>query len=272
MRRVGSFVAAATALLCATCTSDTPRPGSIGVPEPEPDTPEEAPRLIDVARLPLAFEQNLGQTDPRARYFARGPGYNVFLGAADAIVTLAGASDEDDIQGAAVRIEIVGANADPTVEPLDELPGTSNYFIGDDPAKWLSGVRQFARVRYRGIYDGIDLVFHGTSQSQIEYDFVVSPEVDPGSIALSFDGADEVVIDPRGNLVLETPVGALVQKAPVAYQDYEDGTRRIVSASYVHRSDGRVGFQVGSYDRLRSLVIDPVPGLLDIPRREPELL
>jgi hypothetical protein len=55
---------------------------------------------------------------------------------------------------------------------VDQLPGTSNYFIGNDPAKWRTNVPTYAKVKYEEIYSGIDLVYYG-NQRQLEYDFIV---------------------------------------------------------------------------------------------------
>src|SRR5229473_2362942 len=54
-----------------------------------------------------------------------------------------------------------GSRPQGEVSGLDQLPGRSNYFIGNDPAKWRRNVAQFARVRYSNVYPGIDLVYHG---------------------------------------------------------------------------------------------------------------
>ena len=39
-------------------------------------------------RLPLSFEANLGQTDARVRFLARGGGYTIFLTADEAVLAL----------------------------------------------------------------------------------------------------------------------------------------------------------------------------------------
>jgi len=66
----------------------------------------------------------------------------------------------------------------------DELPGKSNYFIGNDPQKWRTNVPTYAKVKYQGVYPGVDLVYYGNQGGQLEYDFVVAPGADPSAIAL----------------------------------------------------------------------------------------
>src|SRR5258708_10348086 len=83
----------------------------------------------------------------------------------------------------AVRMSLVAANQMAKVTGVDELPGKSNYFIGNDPAKWRTNVPTYAKVKYQDVYPGIDLVYYG-NQQQLEYDFVVAPGADPKAISL----------------------------------------------------------------------------------------
>jgi len=66
----------------------------------------------------------------------------------------------------------------------EELPGKTNYFIGNDPKKWRTNVPTYAQVRYHDVYPGVDLVYYGNQGGQLEYDFVVAPGADPSAIAL----------------------------------------------------------------------------------------
>jgi hypothetical protein len=68
-------------------------------------------------------------------------------------------------------MKLRNANPAAKVTGTDELAGTSNYFIGNDPAKWRTNVPTYAKVKYEGIYPGIDLVYYG-NQRQLEYDFI----------------------------------------------------------------------------------------------------
>jgi len=67
---------------------------------------------------------------------------------------------------------------------------------------WRTNISGFARVRYREVYPGIDLVYYG-NEGQLEYGFVVAPGADPGRIELAIEGADSVEVDAQGNLRLE---------------------------------------------------------------------
>jgi hypothetical protein len=148
-----------------------------------------------------------------------------------------------------------GANEVPALVGLEELPGKSHYYIGQDPSAWRD-VHQYARVGYRQVYPGIDLAFYG-NQRELEYDLVVAPGADPRAVRLTFEGAEALRVDDDGNLAIQVGGGELRQLKPIVYQEVE-GVRRAVAASYEVRPNGEVGFEVAAFDPREPLVIDPV--------------
>ncbi|MCC2667927.1 MAG: putative secreted protein, partial [Armatimonadetes bacterium] len=211
-----------------------------------------------LASQPLTFEANEGQTDGRVRYLSRGSGYGLFLASDEAVLQLAPKS-EGVKAPAVVRMRLDGANRRATVRGTDPVATRSHYFLGRDPARWRTGVGQFARVRYEQVYEGIDLVYYG-NQRQLEYDFVVAPGADPAAIRLRFDGAERATLAENGDLLLDTPAGTLRQHRPVVYQETA-GRREQLEGAYRLADAGTgttVTFEVGAYDRTRPLVIDPV--------------
>jgi photosystem II stability/assembly factor-like uncharacterized protein len=136
------------------------------------------------------------------------------------------------------------------------LPGTVSYFVGNDPKQWRTEIPTYSRVRRKGIYPGVDLVYYG-NQQQLEYDFIVAPGVDPGRIRLAFTNAERLSLDASGDLIVKTAAGELRQHAPTTYQEV-NGIRRETASRYVLRGKHRVGFSVGRCDHKRPLVIDPV--------------
>ncbi len=128
-----------------------------------------------------------------------------------------------------VRMKLEGANPKAKVSGMSELPGKSNYFIGNDPKKWRTNVSNYAEVKYEGVYPGIDLVYYGSEGGQLEYDFVVAPGADPSVIAFDIVGAGLVPapgrprgaplrIDSAGDLVIPTDAGEVRFHKPVVYQ------------------------------------------------------
>src|SRR5438552_102423 len=220
-------------------------------------TPAEsdAPRHVRVSeaygKLPLYFEANKGQTDEQVRFLARGSRSTLFLTPSEAVLVFT----HREVSRTVLRMTFIGANPEPSVVGAEELPGKANYFIGSDPANWRTDVPTYAKVRYKNVYPGIDLIYYG-NQRQLEYDFVVSPGADPRRIRFGFHGADKLEVDAQGDLVLHTATGVIRQRKPVIYQEVE-GARREIAGGYVLEGARRVGFRVTAYDAHRPLAIDP---------------
>jgi hypothetical protein len=224
------------------------------------------------ARLPLSFEPNQGQTDSSVKFFTRGRGYGLFLTSTEAVLVLSkkpktetsprllreqpGPSPIENPKSTVVRMQLSGTVRVSELKGIDELPGRVNYFIGNDPAKWRTNVPTYAKVRYRGVYPGIDLTYYGNGP-QLEYDFEVAPGADPSAIRLAFKGTDEVSIDGEGSLVVKNGGQEVHSLKPVAYQRVR-GNRQEVAAEYVLLANREVAFKVGRHNDGEALVIDPV--------------
>jgi hypothetical protein len=203
-------------------------------------------------QLPLAFEVNQGQAAAGVNYLAHGNGYTLALTPQQAMLALNGQGTTTNVLG----LQLVGANPSAQAVATDPLITKSNYLIGNDSSKWLTGIANYGQVEYQNVYNGINLDYHG-NQGQLEYDFVVNPGASASAITLGVQGAESLSLDAQGNLVLHTSGGDVVEQAPVLYQQV-NGTRQSVSGSFVLEGDNKVGFQVGAYDPTKALVIDPV--------------
>jgi len=248
------------------------RPRSASAVTPEKQI-SKATLLAGYGKLPLTFEQNQGQTDARVKFLARGSGYTVFL-TGDETATLRFVRPSDDRAGshlgsrrsstgarpaknqdATIELSLLGANQHASIEGADLQPGRSNYFIGNDPARWQRNVPHYARVKYRDVYPGVDLVYYG-NQGRLESDYILAPGADPSRIGLEIKGAGAVKLDSEGALVLRTAAGDVVLHKPFAYQETSEG-RREVAANFVQHGPHLVGFHVAPYDTRQPLIIDP---------------
>ena len=222
--------------------------------------------------LPLGFEANQGQTDQQVKYTARGNGYAVFLTEKETVFALTSGQPSSKVsrgslgaksqtqsaettKSAAIDMRLLGGNPKPQISAGAELPGTINYYTGSNPKNWRTGVKQYASVAYRDVYPGVNMVFHG-EQRQLEFDFVVAPGADAKAIGMGFKGADKLVTDESGNLVLTAAAGDVVLHKPVAYQE-KNGKRENVVVAFQVKNDQQVGLQLGAYDASRELVVDP---------------
>jgi Beta-propeller repeat/Abnormal spindle-like microcephaly-assoc'd, ASPM-SPD-2-Hydin len=234
--------------------------------------PDSARIVASYGKLPLAFEANQGQSDPQVKFLSRGAGYSLFLTSNEAVLALHEASRQEpalpgakvrtapekisrEIKSAVLHMKLVGSNAKTEVTGQDELAGKSNYFIGNDPKKWHTNVRQFGKVGYKNVYPGVDLVYYG-HQRELEYDFVMQPGVNPQAIRLGIEGARTLRIE-RGDLVLTSAAGDVRLRRPRTYQEVR-GTKQEIRGRYVITRKNEVGFEIGSYNRRLALIIDPV--------------
>src|SRR5438128_1745298 len=114
-------------------------------------------RQVNFSSLPVAFEPNLGQTDPQVKYLARGNGYTLFLTSSEAVLSLASKpapaskqkathrfapfaksamSRSNATSAAVIRMQVAGGNPHAQIAGTENLPGISNYFVGKDPQNW----------------------------------------------------------------------------------------------------------------------------------------
>ncbi|HUK16182.1 MAG TPA: SBBP repeat-containing protein, partial [Bryobacteraceae bacterium] len=214
----------------------------------------KARALLSYGKLPLSFEENRGQSDARVRFLSHGNDYSILLTPSEVLLNLQAAGKGR--QRSAIRMGFPGANSAPVMAGGERQSAASSYFIGNDPAKWVTGAPNFARVHYGQLYPGIDLVFYG-SQGQLEYDFVVAPGADPRTIRLAFDGVDGMRLDGSGDLVVSTSAGEMRQHKPIVYQE-SGGVRHTIEGRYVLEPHDCVAFEIGGYDARKPLIIDPV--------------
>jgi len=196
--------------------------------------------------IPLSFEPNLGQAPAEVRYLARGSTYTFYLAGGETVLA---ARDEPPL-----RTRLSGANLSARITGEAPQASTSNYFVGNDPRNWHSSVPNYGRVRYAGVYPGIDLVYYG-KDGHLEYDWIVAPGADPARIRMTFEGAAQLRIDKQGDLVIKAGNSEYRHRRPVVYQEL-DGQRVPVAGAWTVR--GKEGsFRIGKYDHGNPLVIDP---------------
>ena len=250
--------------------------------KPVAKTAAAAFNMQSFAQRPLTFEANQGQMPSPVKFRARGDHYNLLLSPGQAVISLNAAAPAGSRRGvegagrlhgsrkdrtaeqrsaatspaASVRMTLVRGNPEAAMTGEGESASRSNYFIGNDAGNWRTGIANFAKVRYGGVYPGVDLLYYG-NQERLEFDFEVAPHADARAIRMSFEGAGSVQVSPAGELILKAGDQQLALHQPEIYQ-VVDGKRKTVAGRYRLLAGNEVGFEIGAHDRNRRLVIDPV--------------
>jgi uncharacterized repeat protein (TIGR01451 family) len=227
------------------------------------EAPPAQPNLF--GQLPVAFESNTGQTDSRARFVLRGPGYTAFFNEREMVFAFRHNERQPSryhrrqrtVAQSIVHVTLVASNPKAQLIGVDELPTRANYLIGPDSNQWHTDVPAYSRLAARNVYPGIDVTYYGTARN-LEYDFVVQPGGDPTDIRLRFDGSTRANIDTDGHLHISVDGQEVATwHAPVAYQ-HIDGMRREVTCAFVQTGPHDIGFAPGDYNRAAPLTIDPI--------------
>ena len=194
------------------------------------------------------FEENRGQAGRDSRFLARGAGYSLAFTPRSTRVALRHSGKQISF-----RANFAAANPDAEIRGEEQQAAKVHYFREQSTA---ADIPTYARIRYENLYPATDLIYYG-NQRELEYDFVLRPGADANAIGLQFDGIDSLSVDRNGDLAIQVHGGNVIQRKPVAYQEYF-GIRKPVDTQYRLTAQNTVGFQVGPYDQNRTLVIDPI--------------
>ena len=232
--------------------------------------------------LPLSFEPNRGQTSASVKYLSHGPGYELLLTNASAVLSIgngcrsssflrhADAMTQKRFEASkigrallrhyercynkSVQMAFDGANQNVRLEAINELSAKSNYFMGGDRSKWRVGIPNYARVQYDEIYPGVNAAFYG-NQGRLEFDFIVSPGADANKVALKFGPGQQLLLT-HGDLQIGPSSSAVVLRRPFIYQ-VEHGRQHAVPGGFALLTSDRVAFRIGRYNHQEPLIIDP---------------
>ena len=200
---------------------------------------------------PLFFEKNIGQFDSKVDFVSRNNHLNLYLGANHAKVSFDPLNRENYI-----KIILLDTDQNTQSKGIDQKSGKTNYFFGQEKETWLNSIPLYKKVSYQSVYPGIDLLYYGNN-GELEYDFIVAPDIDYRIIKLKFEGAEKLELNETGDLLLHTKQGTIVQKAPFVYQE-NNYRKQIIESQYLLADNNQVSFQIADYDKTRPLIIDPV--------------
>ncbi|HEY6212241.1 MAG TPA: SBBP repeat-containing protein [Vicinamibacterales bacterium] len=250
-RGLGTIVAAA--VLASTQVRSAAVTPARAEPGPSAVSKTDGRALEAYGRLPLAFVSNEGQAPSDIRLFAQGSGFRFAFMRGEARFALTRRTHREK-ESATLALRFVNARADAVPEGHQRGAGRFNYFLGNDPARWRTGLPAFEQVVYRDLWPGINLAFRGAG-GELKYEFTVQPGANVAAIQLAYRDAKSLSLDKDGNLQIETTLGVLTDVRPISYQII-GGERRPISSHY-SLNDAGYGFEIDRYDSTQPLVIDP---------------
>ena len=159
------------------------------------------------------------------------------------------------IRGHVYRVSFIGAEESQIKSTLSATQESySNYFLGNDPAKWAGGCQHHLEAELTALYPGIDLQMHGGG-SFLKYDLVVRAGAEASLIRMQYTGQHKLSIE-QERLIITTSVGEATEQKPLAWQII-DGEKRMVECHYQLRGN-EVAFRLPKgYDHRHDLIIDP---------------
>lgn len=215
----------------------------------------------------IEFVANQGQWDGPFLYKAVTPNSDIYL-EPNGFTYIVGAAEnpalihdvkEGRIPSATLRyhaykVIFEGANIAKEVTGSKPQKHYYNYFLGNNPDKWKTGIHPHLAVDYKEIYPNIDLHV-ASEESDMKYDLIVKPGGDPAVISMRYDGVSKLKVRNK-KLYITTSLGTAEELAPFSFQ-YINGERKEVKCEYIVEGD-KVSFHFpDGYDKTRILTIDP---------------
>ena len=231
--------------------------------------------MQNIASLPLTFHKNMGQWTEEILYCAPTPAAKVAFrknGLSFLSLREVGEEHEEDeknneddehteeeemYERLVWNLNFKGTNSHVQIVAEGEIPGVTHYLIGNDSSKWIRNTPQCKLINYKEIYDHIDLHYYGLPNGKLEYDFIVKQGGNINSIQMALEGAGNLTINHKGQLIISTPWGKVAEEKPFSYQTI-NGIKKEIDIRYRILNDSTFGFKAyGNYDKNHPLVIDP---------------
>ncbi len=158
------------------------------------------------------------------------------------------------LHGHIYKMHFLNANPNPVIVKESPSPEYYNYFIGNDPAKWASEVKQFQSITYLNLYPNIDFKVYGMGLT-MKYDFIIHPGGNVNDIKIEYEGADKMEVN-NHCLRIKTSVGEVIEAPPFTYQKID---WKIIHVKTNYKLLNNVlQFNVTEkYDATKELIIDP---------------
>ena len=210
----------------------------------------------NLAKMKGYFTKNQGQLENDEIYFTSSNSDKSFAFCESSVlIKLTKTLEDNTTKSSIIKIKFENSNKAIPIGKM-ELSHKSNYFIGNDSSKWRSNVLNYEKIIYENLYDDIDLVYY-FNENGLKYDWVVKPYADPIQIVEMFEGIDSLKFDLKGELIIKTKSGDLIEEKPYCYQEICGYTNEVY-INFKLMKNFRIAYEIGNYDDSRNLIIDPL--------------
>lgn len=237
-----------------------------------------------------------GQSLDKALYSMEMPGLRVYItdwGLSYVFYKKTSSQVEDEIyvyDWCREDVILEGANirAD-RIDKSQPVQGYKNYYLPHCP-KGAKEVKAYGELLIKDIYPGIDWLLKSDERpnrsspvrsalQSLKHEFIVHPGADPSLIKMQYEGAASLKLSADKKILsLKTEVGELKEGELVSFQlaidnrqltNHQQPTSRPstfgsvgrgeqqISSSYQISKNNQVYFQLGNYDKNKTLIIDP---------------
>lgn len=155
-----------------------------------------------------------------------------------------------------IHMNWVNSNPDVKVVATDMTADYHSYSVRDFSGNWVNtpNINGYKKITYYGIYPGIDIEYTIHPERGFKYSVIVHPGADASAFNVEYTDADNMTIDPSGNLIIPSLFGNVIDHAPVTFYAADKNSK--ISSSFVLQGN-RLHFALGNYDHAKTVIIDP---------------
>lgn len=193
-----------------------------------------------------------------ADFFLKEDGYRVAVPSANNAKKIEdfkdGKSTDNILEYHTYDMKWVGAAIHPKMTGSKAEPYQLNYLLGNNPSKYKAGLRAYLGLAYKAIYPGIDVNISSSGQA-LKYTYHIAPGSLPQTIKMKYEGAEKLYVL-NGQLHIVTSVGEVIEEAPYAFQNTDEGRKEIACEYQVEGN--QISFELPEgFDKRLELIIDP---------------
>ncbi len=211
----------------------------------------------------FAFIENLGQIRdedgnslPQVLFFTRSQSVDMYVTSTGLSYVFRANLDDCDGEDKGINycrldMELLGCKKNITIKKELPVDQQINYYTAEYP-KGIAP-KAYKKISIENVYKGVDLVYY-EKEGRMKYDFIVKAGADPGKIKMKYNGAEEIIIDADGNVVIKTRMGEIKEAKP---STFTRKAKREIKSNYKIKNN-IVQFNVSGYNKNEDIIIDPV--------------